>query len=488
MSSTLGHDPSPSIPELLAASEPSISFEFFPPRDDAAEAQLWHALRRLEKVTPSFVSVTYGAGGTTRDRTVRVTARIAAETSLNAMAHLTCVGSSVAELRGIVGQYAGAGIRNIMALRGDPPGGPNQPWVAHPDGLDHADSLVTLLASLGDFTIGVAAFPDKHPESSSLRADARVLARKAELGASFAVTQMVFDAGSWARLRDEVSALGCDLPIIPGLMPVTNVKQLARMALLSGTPVPAAVASRLETVADDSAAVRAVGVEVATELSQALLAEGAPGLHFYTMNRSTASLQVYRNLGLTPARRKVAATSPGRPGAAATAARRRVSVRPAGPGDGMPGRLIRSWTTAFGAPRMVLDGRVFEVADVSVLVAVDFTGVVGTAAYAQAPDGTVEIVSVEAKRRREGIGRLLGTAVVERARALRAPAVRVTATNDNLAALGLWQGLGFALTALRPGAVRDARRIKPEIPLVGETGIPIRDELELTLDLTGSPT
>lgn len=282
---------------MLAEQRPSISFEFFPPKDDASEAVLWEAIRRLERVRPDFVSVTYGAGGTTQDRTVRVTERIARETTLTPLAHLTCVNASVAQLRQVVGQYAAAGVRSILALRGDPPGNVRGPWVAHPEGLDHADDLVRLVRGLGDFTVGVAAFPDVHPESPDLEHDVEVLVRKHEAGASFAVTQMVFDADSYLRLRDAVAAR-CDLPITPGLMPVTNVKQIARMSELMGTALPPAVVARLDAVADDAQAVREVGVQIATELAERMLGEGAPGLHFITMNRSTATLEVYGNLSL----------------------------------------------------------------------------------------------------------------------------------------------------------------------------------------------
>ena len=287
-----------SIPRMLEQEGTSYSFEFFPPKDDAGEQTLWEAIRHLERIHPTFVSVTYGAGGSTRERTVRVTGRLALETTLTPMAHLTCVGSSVAELRQVVGEYADAGIRNVLALRGDPPGGPGTPWTAHPEGLNHADELVALIRSLGNFTVGVAAFPDGHPESSGLDEDADVLVRKADAGAEFAVTQFVFDADSYVRLRDRVVARGRDLPIIPGLMPVTSFAQIRRMAAMSGTPLPAAVVSRLEAVADDAVAIREVGVQIATELSMRLLAEGAPGLHFYTMNRSLATLKVYENLGV----------------------------------------------------------------------------------------------------------------------------------------------------------------------------------------------
>ncbi len=290
-----------SIPMALASDLPSFSFEFFPPKDDAAETLLWEAIRRLEKTRPTFVSVTYGAGGSTRDRTVRITERIARETTLTPLAHLTCVGHSVSELRSVIGAFSAVGIRNLLALRGDPLGGPGQEWVRHREGLDHADELVSLVRSLGAFTVGVAAFPDQHPESSSLDVDAEVLVRKADAGAEYAITQFFFTKEAYLGLRDRVAARGRDIPIIPGLMPVTNVKQLARMTQLSGQPVPHSVTSRLEAVADDPQAVRQVGVEITTELAQQLLAEGAPGIHFITMNRSPATLQVWGNLGMTAA-------------------------------------------------------------------------------------------------------------------------------------------------------------------------------------------
>lgn len=286
-----------SIPQLLAAERPSVSFEFFPPKDDGAEAALWDAIRRLERVRPDFVSVTYGAGGSTQDRTVRVTERIARETTLTPLAHLTCVGASVASLRHVVGAYAAAGVRSVLALRGDPPGNVRGTWAPHPEGLDHAEHLVRLVKALGTFDVGVAAFPDVHPDSPDLDYDVEVLVRKADAGASFAITQMVFDADSYLRLRDAVAARR-DLPITPGVMPVTNLRQITRMAELMGTPLPVAVVSRLEAVSDDPAAVRAAGVQIAIELAQRMLAEGAPGLHFITMNRSTATLEVHAALGL----------------------------------------------------------------------------------------------------------------------------------------------------------------------------------------------
>jgi methylenetetrahydrofolate reductase (NADPH) len=290
------------IAGLVADGRPSISFEFFPPKDDAAEAVLWQAVRRLEQLAPTFVSVTYGAGGSTRDRTSRITRQIAQTTTLTPMAHLTCVGASRAELRSVIGEYADGGVRNVMALRGDPPDGPGAPWTPHPEGLNYAVDLVRLVRELGRFSIGVAAFPQRHPASATVDDDARVLAMKAEAGAQFAVTQFFFDPDDYFRLVERVAALGCTIPVIPGIMPVTNVGQIRRFATLSGAPLPPALVARLEGLQDDPAAVRAAGIEIATELCATLLAGGAPGLHFYTLNRSTATLDVFGRLGLAAVR------------------------------------------------------------------------------------------------------------------------------------------------------------------------------------------
>ncbi len=287
-----------SIREALAAGQFSWSFEFFPPATDDGERLLWQAIRELESLAPTFVSVTYGAGGGTRDRTVRVTERIGTETTLIALAHLTCVGASRPQLRRVIGQYADAGVRNVLALRGDPPAGPGSAWQPHPDGFRHALELVELVKSLGDFSIGVAAFPEGHPEALSLVADARVLVDKAAAGADFAVTQFFFSAASYFELVDRVRHAGSELPIIAGIMPVTNVGQIERFAQLSGTSFPPELAARLHAVEDDPSAVRAIGVEVASSLGAELIAGGAPGLHFYTLNRSTASREVAANLGL----------------------------------------------------------------------------------------------------------------------------------------------------------------------------------------------
>ena len=285
------------VRELLEAGNPSFSFEFFPPKTDEGETQLWRAIRDLEPYAPTFVSVTYGAGGSSRDRTIRVTERIATQTSLTPVAHLTAVGHSMSDLRRVIGDYAGAGIRNVLALRGDPPGGPLAPWEAHPEGLTYASELVSLVRSLGDFSVGVAAFPDKHPGAPDIETDARRLVEKSDAGADFAITQFFFSADAYFRLRDRVDALGCTMPILPGIMPVTQTSSIQRMAEMSGALLPAGLVDRLVAVGDDTDAVKAIGVEVASDLATRLLAGGAPGVHFYTMNRSTAALDIFASLG-----------------------------------------------------------------------------------------------------------------------------------------------------------------------------------------------
>jgi methylenetetrahydrofolate reductase (NADPH) len=285
------------VRDLLASGDRSFSFEFFPPKDDAGSEQLWRSLRELEALQPTFVSVTYGAGGSTRDRTVGITRRIARETSMTPMAHLTCVGHSRAELRSVIGAYADAGIRNILALRGDPPGGPGTPWTPPPGGLRYASELVALVRSLGDFSVGVAAFPEGHREAESLERDIEVLRAKQDAGAEFAVTDMFFRADDYGRLVDRAEAAGVRIPVLPGIMPITNLRQIQRMAELSGRQVPAEVVERVSR-SEDPAAVRAAGVEVASELCEALLDGGAPGLHFYTLNRSKATREIYANLRL----------------------------------------------------------------------------------------------------------------------------------------------------------------------------------------------
>lgn len=287
------------VRERIDAGGTSFSFEFFPPKTGDGMQHLWDAIRRLEPLQPTLVSVTYGAGGTTRDRTVEITQAIARDTTLTPMGHLTCVGATVPELRAVIAAYADAGVHHVLALRGDPPGGPQVPWTATPGGLEHADELVTLVASLGEFSIGVAAFPDVHPSSPSLDFDVAVLKAKQDRGADFAMTQMFFDEASYFRLVHAAQSAGVTMPIIPGIMPVTNIRQVERFAELSGTAMPGGMVDRFEAVADDPEAVVELGVEYASALCARLLDGGAPGLHFYTLNRSFSTLRVYHDLGLT---------------------------------------------------------------------------------------------------------------------------------------------------------------------------------------------
>lgn len=288
-----------SVRERIDAGGRSFSFEFFPPKTAQGSGHLWDAIRRLEPLDPSLVSVTYGAGGTTRDSTVAITQQIAHETTLTPMGHLTCVGSTVTELRGVIAAYADAGVHHVLALRGDPAGGPQAPWTSTPGGLEHADELIELISRLGEFSIGVAAFPDRHPSSDSLDFDVKVLKGKQDRGADFAMTQFFFEVDSYLRLVDRATAAGVTMPIIPGIMPVTNVAQLQRFAQLSGTPLPAPMIERFERIAADPKAVIEHGVEIASTMCARLLDAGAPGLHFYTLNRSFSTLRVYRDLGLT---------------------------------------------------------------------------------------------------------------------------------------------------------------------------------------------
>ena len=275
----------------------TYSFEFFPPKDIEGEERLWAAMSQLESIAPDFISVTYGAGGSTRDRTIRITSEITARTHIPTVAHLTCVGSTRDDLIEILGKYRDAGIKSILALRGDPTGGPRAPWTPTPNGLSHADELVTLAAEFGGFTIGVAAFPDGHPASNGdFSHDIEVLIEKERRGATFATTQFFFEVDKWKSLVDKLEAKGSALPIIPGILPVTNVKQLNRMAELSGTPIPASVSKAFAQVEDNPEDVRKLGVDIATKLCQELLEAGAPGLHFYTMNTSTATREIYSQI------------------------------------------------------------------------------------------------------------------------------------------------------------------------------------------------
>ena len=279
------------ISDLIAAGR-TYSFEFFPPQSQAAQMSLGRAIAELSPLAPSFVSVTYGAGGSTRERTREVVTWVRKETDITPMAHLTCQGHRRSEIKEILDNYADAGVENILALGGDVP----LDGEVQPSDYTFASDLLDDVLADGRFSVGVAAHPELHPRSPDRATDRRHLAAK--LGRSdFAITQFFFEVDVYVRMVDELRALGVDKPVLPGIMPVTNKSQILRMAAMSGAAFPEWLAQRLEAF-EDPEDIRRVGVEAATELGQALLDAGAPGLHFYTLNRSTATREIYANLGL----------------------------------------------------------------------------------------------------------------------------------------------------------------------------------------------
>lgn len=291
------------IRDLLAADGPSVSFEFFPPKTPEGEAQLWRVITEdLAPLRPTFVSVTYGAGGSTRDRTLRLVQRIAQETDITPMAHLTTVGTDRDELTGIIDALAAAGVDNILALRGDPP--KDEPDFRWPADLSHATDLVELIhATVGaDYGVGVAGFPEGHPDSPDLEADAEHLVRKVAAGADFVITQFFFVAEHYTGLveRARRHGLADDVAVLPGIMPVTSLSSIERMPQMSGRPFPGDLARRLRDAheAGGDEAVWDTGIEAAAELCRELLDAGAPGLHFYTLNKSPATRQLAERLGI----------------------------------------------------------------------------------------------------------------------------------------------------------------------------------------------
>jgi methylenetetrahydrofolate reductase (NADPH) len=280
------------IAEKIAAGATS-SFEFFPPKTPAAEAQLEQTLRELEPLQPSFVSVTYGAGGSTREKTNELVVRINRETSLTAMAHLTCAAHTRAELETIVQRYHEEGVHNILALGGDPPKELNLP----PGELPHATDLIALIRATGEFSVGVAVHPEGHPASGNHIDDRRRQAEKLAL-ADFGLSQFFFDPQVWFTFLDELRELGVTTRVIPGIMPVLNAKAAKRMAEMSGAEFPRWLEDRLRACDDDEDAMRAVGIEASTELCRELMAGGVRSFHFYTLNRSPATREIYENLGL----------------------------------------------------------------------------------------------------------------------------------------------------------------------------------------------
>jgi methylenetetrahydrofolate reductase (NADPH) len=284
------------IVDILKATQSRFSFEFFPPKDEAGVEQLFRTVAELQEQQPAYVSVTYGAGGSTRRLTVDLVRRIKAETGIEAMAHLTCVGMTRDELAAVLEQLAAAGIDNILALRGDPPKGERN-FIAPEGGFAHANELIAFIAeNYPMFCVGVAGYPEKHPEAKDFASDLVALKGKIDAGADFVVTQLFFDDRDYFAYVERARALGIAVPILPGIMPITNVSQIKRFTAMCGAHVPARLLARLEGVQEDPEAVRALGVAHAVEQCEQLLVGGAPAIHLYTLNRSTASLEILRAL------------------------------------------------------------------------------------------------------------------------------------------------------------------------------------------------
>jgi len=286
------------IDELLAAGEPTFSFEFFPPKTEQGERKLEAALIDLRALAPSFVSVTYGAGGSTRAKTIEIVHRIKREHGLETMAHFTCVGATADELRKTLDDMAGAGIDNVLALRGDPPAG-HEEWVKTEGGLEYSAELVSLIKEGYQFAIGAACFPETHVHAVSPEEDLRHLAEKVDAGADFLITQLFFDNAVYFDFVDRARAIGIEVPIIPGILPITQVGQAERMAKMCGASIPPGLHRELSVRESEPEAVLDFGVAYATLQCSELLAEGAPGVHFYTLNRSPATRAIVSALKLT---------------------------------------------------------------------------------------------------------------------------------------------------------------------------------------------
>jgi methylenetetrahydrofolate reductase (NADPH) len=283
------------IDELLAKGRPSVSFEFFPPKTEGGFVQLYRVIEDLRSLAPTYVSVTYGAGGSTRQKTVALVEKIQRDAGIRSMAHLTCVGHTTGELTTVLDELWQAGIRNVLALRGDPPAGQTQ-FVATEGGLSHADDLVALARSRHDFCIGVAGYPEGHPQCLNRTRDLEHLKQKVDNGANLIVTQLFFDNADFFRFRDAARGMGIRAPIVAGIMPITNLAQIKRFIGMCGARIPHPLLVELERLEGDADAVQATGIEYATRQCQELLAERADGIHFYTLNKSTATVQVCREL------------------------------------------------------------------------------------------------------------------------------------------------------------------------------------------------
>jgi methylenetetrahydrofolate reductase (NADPH) len=276
----------------------SVSFEFFPPKAGEAESTFWRTIAKLEPVHPSFVSVTYGAGGTTRDRTLATVARIARETSLKPAAHLTCVGASKDEVNAVIREFRDAGVNHIVALRGDPPGGVGTRFVPHPEGYRNAADLVRGIREIGDFEVSVSAYPERHPESVSIEEDLAFMADKADHGATRALSQFFFHNAFFLRLRDRIAARGIGIELVPGILPITSFARVQDFAAKCGAHIPPALARRFEGLDEDPETRNLVAAMVAAEQVSALQREGVNHFHFYTLNRADLVYAICRVLGL----------------------------------------------------------------------------------------------------------------------------------------------------------------------------------------------
>ncbi|RDE10185.1 methylenetetrahydrofolate reductase [NAD(P)H] [Pelagibacterium lacus] len=291
----LSRQPESRLPEI------AVSFEFFPPKTDAMEERFWDSLARLAPLKPRFVSVTYGAGGSTRERTLRMVSRITTDSGVPAAAHLTCVGATRAEVDDVVRGYAEAGVSRIVALRGDPPAGVGQPFAPHPEGYQNAADLVAGIRKLGDFDISVAAYPEKHPQSLDWDAEIDNLKRKLDAGAARAITQMFFENADYWRFVERAQKAGITAPIVPGIQPIHSFKQISGFAGRCGALIPQWLADRFEGLDNDPETHALVAAAVAAEQVTELLDSGVTEFHFYTLNRSNLVLALARLLGIRPA-------------------------------------------------------------------------------------------------------------------------------------------------------------------------------------------
>ena len=285
--------------ESAEESDLAVSFEFFPPANEAMETTLWRSIQRLEPLAPQFVSVTYGADGSTRDRTHRVVSRIMKETKLVPAAHLTCIGARREEIRDIASAYWEEGVRHIVALRGDPPKG-SETFEPTPGGYDYAVDLVKGLKEVGDFEISVAAYPEVHPEAPDARFDLENLKRKIDAGANRAITQFFFRTERFLRFRDQCVAEGIDVPIVPGILPITRFPQMLKFARMCGASVPQWLCERFEGLDEDAETRRMIAASVAIEQVTRLKEEGVSDFHFYTLNRCELTYAICHALGLRP--------------------------------------------------------------------------------------------------------------------------------------------------------------------------------------------